>query len=106
MIFNQKRRCLSSNITPVKMVSVEYVKEGCPVRSIKAIAKSIVLNDPAVLARQPTCNPHDLEIALDTGKDLKQVATKILSKNQLTDFEVNSNLKKLESKVKKETEIE
>lgn len=100
------RRCLSSNITPVKMVFVEYVKEGCPVRTIKAVAKTIVLNDPVVLARQPTCNPHELEIALDTGKDLKQVATKVLSKNQLTDFEVNSNLKKLESKVVKQTKVE
>lgn len=88
------------------MVSVEYVKEGCPVRSIKAISKTVVLNDPVVLARQPTCDPHELEVSLDTGKDLKQVATKVLSKNQLTDFEVNTNLKKLQSKVTKETKTE
>lgn len=98
MIFNQRKCIIACKIAPVKVTAVEYVKEGCPVRAIKAVAKVTVLNDQVYLSRQPVCNPHELEISLDTGKNLKQVSTNVLSKDKISEFEVQSKLSKIKEK--------
>lgn len=99
---------MARKITPVRVTSVEYVKEGCPVRSVKAVFKETILNDPVYLSKQPVCNPNELEIAIDTGQNLKQVSTNVLSKDRIGDFEAQNNLNKIKEKIetKVETKIE
>lgn len=104
MIFNQLKCRMARKIAPVRITTVEYVKEGCPVRCIKAVARQTILNDPVYLSKQPVCDPHELEIAIDTGKNLKQVSTNVLSQDRITDFEAQTNIKKI--KESHETKIE
>lgn len=108
MIFNQVKKVLCSRIPPIVVHTVEYVKEGCPVRSIKAVPKTVILNSVDVLSKLPHVDPHELEIAIDTGANLKQVGTNVLTKSRVTDFEVSSELSKASTKLKvksdKETE--
>lgn len=104
MIFNQRKCRMARKIAPVKVTSVEYVKEGCPVRFIKAVQKEIILNDLVYLSKQPVCDPHELEIALDTGKNLKQVSTNVLSKDHISDFEAQSNINRIKEKIETKAE--
>lgn len=104
MIFNQRKCRMARKITPIRVTSVEYVKESCPVRSIKAVAKETIINDPVYLSKMPVCDPHELEIAIDTGKNLKQVSTNVLSKDRIGDFEAQSNINKIKEKIEAKTE--
>lgn len=100
MIFNQKRCLIASKIPPIYVSRNEVLKDGCPVRSVRVVTRKIALNSLDELAKIPCVDPHELEISLDTGVNLKQVSTNVLSKTQLTDYDVakiTSKSKKSES---------
>lgn len=89
-----------NNISPVTVKKKTIIKDGFPVEKISVKNEDVILNSYKVMSKLPQLSQHELEIAIGTGQNLKEVNSKILD---ISDNDINkiiSDLNKKSNKVK------
>lgn len=84
-----------ANISPVTVNKKTVVKEGFPVEKISVKNERVVLNSYKVLSKLPQLSQHELEIALGTDANLKEVNSKLF---EISDNDVNKIISDLNKK--------